>query len=126
MDIYDFLATGIGCDGSINTFNSDHPKWSYAKINDAGFVTEVKEKAVISNHATSGIYLWNRASDFINGIQDMITADDTYNNEFYVAPSFNYSIRRGRKFRIKSVKRQQMWGLGTPEDLIKFVDHYED
>lgn len=125
MDILDFLVAGMGCDGAIMTFKSEHPKWSYARVNSENYVDLIKEKVVISDNATSGIYLWNRASDFITGIHDMIEAGDTHNNEYYIAPSFNYCIKRGGKYRIMEIKRQQMWGLGTPEDLIKFVDHYE-
>lgn len=124
FNMYDFLSYGSGCDGAIMVFKSDHPKWSYAKV-ERGFVSEVKEKCVISNHATSGIYLWNRASDFIDGVEDMIAANDRHNNEFYVAPSYNYCIKRNLKYRVAPIKRQTMWGLGTPEDLIKFVDHFE-
>ena len=125
MNILDFLVAGIGCDGAVMTFKSEHPKWSYARINSKGYIDQVKEKVVISDNATSGVYLWNNANDFINGINDMIEAKDTHNNEYYVAPSYNYCIKRGRKYRLMEIKRQQMWGLGTPEDLIKFVDHYE-
>lgn len=124
FDIYDFLSGGIGSDGAIMTFKSDHPKWSYAKV-ERGLVTQVKEKCVISDNATSGIYLWNRAGDFMDGVKDMIEANDRHNNEFYVAPSYNYCIKKGLKYRLSQIKRQAMWGLGTPEDLIKFVDHFE-
>lgn len=126
MNIYDFLVEGVGCDGAIMTFKSEHPKWSYAKTNNDGYVTEVKEKCVISKNATSGVYLWNKAGDFAEGVYDMIEAGDTHNNEYYIAPSFNYCIQKGKKYRLSEIKRQMMWGLGTPEDLIKFVDHYEE
>ena len=45
-------------DASILTFNSTHPKWSFAQVNDDGLVTEVAEKKPISNIATVGIYWW--------------------------------------------------------------------
>jgi len=106
------------------TFKSDHPKWSYAKV-ERGFITQVREKCVISDNATSGIYLWNRAGDFIDGVKDMMNVNDRHNNEFYIAPSYNYCIKKGLNYRISQIKRQAMWGLGTPEDLIKFVDHFE-
>lgn len=125
MNILDFLTAGINCDGAIMTFKSNHPKWSYASVDENEYVNKVKEKVVISDNATSGIYLWNKASSFIQGIKDMIEAGDTHNNEYYIAPSFNYCITRGLKYRLMHIKKQQMWGLGTPEDLIKFVDHYE-
>jgi len=125
LNIYDFLASGLNCDGAMMTFKSQHPKWSYASVKD-GFVSQVKEKVVISDNATSGIYLWNRAQDFIDGVNDMVKAGDMHNNEYYVAPSYNYCIKRGKKYRLFEIKRNAMWGLGTPEDLIRFVDHYEE
>lgn len=126
MNILDFLTAGVGCDGAIMTFKSEHPKWSYARVDSEGYIDQVKEKVVISDNATSGIYLWNRAGDFIAGVNDMIAAGDTHNNEYYVAPSFNYCIKRGKKYRLMEIKRNAMWGLGTPEDLIRFVDHFEE
>ena len=40
--MYNFTSKDI--DGGILTFNSTHPKWSYAKTDDKGTVTEVAEK----------------------------------------------------------------------------------
>ena len=53
-------------DGSILTFIDEHkdPKWSFAKIDDNGLVTEVKEKQVISQYATVGIYFGNYILDW--------------------------------------------------------------
>jgi len=45
-------------DGGIVTFEATHPKWSFAKIDDKGLVTEVAEKNPISNIATVGYYYW--------------------------------------------------------------------
>ena len=44
-------------DGGIVTFPATHPKWSFAKLGDDGYVCEVAEKKPISNHATAGIEL---------------------------------------------------------------------
>jgi HAD superfamily hydrolase (TIGR01509 family) len=52
--LYAFTADGV--DGGIVTFRATHPKWSFAKLGDDGFVTEVAEKNPISNIATVGIY----------------------------------------------------------------------
>ena len=47
--IYDLLSKNA--DGGIATFKSTHPKWSYAKINEYGIVSEVAEKKPISDNA---------------------------------------------------------------------------
>jgi len=104
-------------DGSIMTFPNNHTKWSYAKIDETGIVTEVKEKVVISNHATVGIYLFSKGKDFINGALDMISVGDRVNHEYYVCPVYNHLIKDKKKIGIFGIKEDQMHGTGTPEDL---------
>ena len=62
--IYSFMNKNI--DGGILTFSSTHPKWSYAKVNEEGYVTEVAEKKPISDHATVGLYFWKSGKDYVN------------------------------------------------------------
>jgi HAD superfamily hydrolase (TIGR01509 family) len=119
--LYAFTAEGV--DAGILTFEATHPKWSYAKLGPDGFVSEVAEKKVISNEATVGIYYWKRGKDFVASANEMIQNDDRTNGEFYVCPAFNWAIRDGKKVRVKRVKA--MWGIGTPEDLNYFLNHYK-
>ena len=53
-------------DGGIVTFEATHPKWSFAKINKQGLVTEVAEKNPISNIATIGFYYWKMVVILLN------------------------------------------------------------
>lgn len=109
-------------DGGIVTFNSVHPKWSFAKVDDSGFVTEVAEKRPISNLATVGYYFWKNGSDFVKHAEQMIENDVRVNNEFYVCPVFNEAISAGKK--IRTFNAEKMWGLGTPHDLNHFLSNY--
>jgi len=118
--LYAFNADSI--DAGIVTFESNHPKWSYAKLNEQGFVSEVAEKKPISDHATVGIYFWKRGSDYVKYAEQMIAKDIRVNNEFYVAPVFNEAIADGKKIRIKDAAK--MWGIGTPEDLQHFLQNH--
>jgi HAD superfamily hydrolase (TIGR01509 family) len=102
-------------DGGILTFKSTHPKWSFAKLDELGFVEEVAEKNPISDNATVGYYYWRKGSDFVKYAERMIDKDVRVNNEFYVCPVFNQAIESGLK--ISSFEAKAMWGLGTPEDL---------
>ena len=52
--MYSMVADNV--DGGILSFEATHPKWSFAKLDDDGFVCEVAEKKPISNIATVGIY----------------------------------------------------------------------
>lgn len=119
--LYAFTADNI--DGGIVTFNSTHPKWSYAKLGEDGFVSQVAEKNPISDLATVGIYYWNRGSDYVKYAEQMIEKNIRTNNEFYVCPVFNEAIQDGKKIRVKNIDK--MWGIGTPEDLNYFLEHYK-
>lgn len=109
------------CDGGIVTFKSTHPKWSFAKIDDSGFVTEVAEKNPISDIATVGVYYWKKGSDYVKFAEQMIQKDIRVNSEFYVCPVFNEAILSDKKIKTFDIK--QMWGLGTPEDLNYFLEN---
>lgn len=119
--LYAFTADGI--DGGIVTFRATHPKWSFAKLGDDGFVTEVAEKNPISDIATVGIYYWKQGSDYVKYAEQMIQKNIRTNNEFYVCPVFNEAIGDGKKIRVKHISK--MWGLGTPEDLNYFLENHK-
>jgi len=110
-------------DGSILTFIDEHrdPKWSFAKIDATGLVTEVQEKKAISEFATVGIYLYSRGSDFVNAAIDMIVRRERVNNEYYTCPTYNYAIRAGKKIGIYNIAASAMHGIGTPEDLASYL-----
>lgn len=112
-----------GLDGSILVFkNPDKDtKWSYAKLDDHGYVTEVAEKKAISDLATVGIYLFARGSDFVKSAVDMIARNDRVRNEFYTCPVYNYMIKQGHKIGVYEIPIDAMHGLGTPDDLDKYL-----
>jgi len=108
-------------DGGMLTFTATHPKWSFAKLNGEGFVSEVAEKKPISKIATVGIYYWAKGSDYVKYAEEMIRKDVRTNNEFYVCPVFNEAILDNKKVKVYSINERDMWGLGTPEDLDNFL-----
>ena len=110
-------------DGGIVTFTATHPKWSFAKVDEKGLVTEVAEKNPISDIATVGYYYWKHGSDFVKYAEQMISKNIRVNGEFYVCPVFNEAISDCRKIRVFNVK--SMWGLGTPEDLKYYLENYK-
>ena len=110
-------------DGGIVTFKATHPKWSFAKADENNFVTEVAEKNPISDNATVGFYYWKHGSDYVKYAEQMIEKDIRTNNEFYICPVFNEAIGDNKK--IKMYQADEMWGLGTPEDLQHFLNNYK-
>jgi HAD superfamily hydrolase (TIGR01509 family) len=108
-------------DGGIVTFTATHPKWSFAKVDEYGYVTEVAEKNPISDIATVGIYYWAKGSDYVKYAEQMISKNIRTNGEFYTCPTFNEAIADCKK--IKTFNIEKMWGLGTPEDLNYYLEN---
>lgn len=124
VQITDYLATmeAQQMEGLIMTFWSDHPKWSYCRMSEEGWVTEVVEKQVISNEATVGIYNYRRGRDFVWAADKMIARDFRVNGEFYVAPAYNELVGENKRIGVHNIGKEyeQMHGLGIPEDLQAF------
>lgn len=127
INIADFIqdARTRCLDGHILTFEDTHPKWSYAQLNAQNLVTQVREKEVISTHATVGIYYFSKGHAFVNHALDMIIRNDRVNQEFYVCPVYNYLIQAGGKVGIYSIDKTQMHGIGTPEDLDFYLNIFK-
>ena len=128
--IHDFSADALmefaainRADGVLGAFISTSKKNSYMKLDPSGEVIDVKEKIVISNTATNGLHFWVNGYDFVNSAKEMIDNNERYNGEFYIAPSYNYLIKAGKK--ILPFFYNLHFPIGTPEDLDKYRDIYE-
>ena len=122
IDDYIEKLTMNDCHGLIMTMKADDPKWSYVGFSEKGEINEVVEKKVISDEATVGIYNFKLGSDFVSSAKQMIANFDMTNDEFYVAPTYNYLISNGKNivhFNVGS-EFDGMYGLGIPADLDKF------
>ena len=107
-------------DGTIITFYSNSIKNSYVKIDNLGWVVEAREKEVISNLATTGVYLWRKAKYFTRAANDMISRNIRVNNEFYVCPTYNLNLAMGHKINTYHINKH--WPIGTPEDLNLYLN----
>ena len=115
-------------DGLIVTFHepTHNPKWSYAAVSAQGLVTATREKVAISSYATAGIYLFRKGSYFLKAAAAMMAANDRTHGEFYVCPAYNYMIRDGLKVGVHQLPTHGMHGLGTPEDLKRYIAEAEN
>ena len=110
-------------DGIIWAMEDDSPKWSYVRTDAEGYAQEVREKMVISNLATCGVYAYSTAQDFFTAYDKMVAAQDRTNDEFYVAPTYNYLIADGKRILVRDLGKagSVMHGLGVPEDYEAFL-----
>lgn len=125
IDINDYIRALGQNDGLIMTMYADDPKWSFIQYDENGLVTLVREKEVISNEATVGIYNFRHGADFVKYANQMIQKDIRVNQEFYVAPVYNEMVTDGKRVNYYNIGSEGngMYGLGIPEDLKKFLDN---
>lgn len=123
IDMEDYLARQEDCDGVIMTMTANDSKWSFIRYDENGLVTLLREKEVISNEATVGIYNFRSGAEFVKYARRMIEKNIRVNNEFYVAPVYNEMIEDSKKILFYNIGGidSGMYGLGVPEDLEKFL-----
>ena len=109
--------------GTMLTMKADDPKWSYAKVDSSGAVSEVVEKIVISDEATVGIYNFAKGSDFCYFADFMVGQNIRSNGEFYVAPVYSLMADKEHKIGVYNIGKEGdgMYGLGIPADLEIFL-----
>jgi NDP-sugar pyrophosphorylase family protein len=112
-------------DGQILTMSASSDAWSYVGRDESGKISRVVEKVQISNEATVGVYGWNKVRKARDSFMDTFERDIRTNNEFYVAPTYNYLIERGAKIEAYEIGKhgEAVHGLGIPSDLNDFLNN---
>jgi len=107
-------------DGVLGAFYSEEPRFSFAALNDKGFVTKTAEKEVISSNALTGLYHFKYPQDFFDAAESAFAKNETTKGEFYIAPLYNYLIAKGRKLIVDVADEVNI--LGTPDELKFFLN----
>jgi len=106
-------------DGALLVFDSIEKRWSYSREDADGRVVEVREKVVISNHASTGTYYFRRGADFVRLARLRLTQQGKESGEYYVGPLYNDLIAAGGQ--VRNYKIDKLYCFGTPEDLAQTV-----
>jgi len=116
-EFYEKIDTNLYPGGLIPVFTPNHnePKHSYCEVDKYGNLLQLKEKEIISDIATVGVYYFGDESKWIKAHEKQMDANDRTNNEFYLAPTYNYLEENVGIHRI-----DEMIGMGTPEELNDF------
>lgn len=94
--IQSFIAApNIG--GIAVTFLSDDQKYSYLEYDQHGCVNRCREKVVISNHASAGVYFFHSVGVLLSALSHSVRHADalSFNNLLYVCPLLNGVIAQG-------------------------------
>ena len=108
-------------DGLVCVFESESDAHSYVKLNEDGFVTEAKEKEVISNNAVGGFYYFRTGKMFVEYAKNKVQQENMKSKgQYYICPVFNLLLEDGLKIGIDRNSKHII--LGTPEDLKRHTE----
>jgi dTDP-glucose pyrophosphorylase len=119
--IEDFQARDL--DGGTITFKDIHPRWSFVKLDENGYVVEAAEKRPISHHATTGFYYFRRGQDFLEAAFRSLQKDAHVEGSFYICPVFNEMILVQQRIGTLEIDRSQYHTLKTADD-VRNYDEY--
>ena len=105
--------------GIIATFQADSPAYSYAELDENGYVKRTAEKEVISDHAAIGAYYFTKSKYFMESIEFMMENKLLTRGEYYVCPVYNEVIKRGK---VTIIDADFWMTMGTPEEKKKFEE----
>ena len=101
--------------------------WSYVGRDSNGKIDRVIEKVEISNEAIVGVYGWATVALAKSAFEDTFQRNIRTNDEFYVAPTYNYLIEQELRVEacLVGVHGKAVHGLGIPADLESFLSNPE-
>jgi NDP-sugar pyrophosphorylase family protein len=109
--------------GQILTMIAHSAAWSYVGRSDTGAINRVVEKVEISDEATVGVYGWSNVEIAKLSFEDTFRNNIRTNNEFYVAPTYNFLIKNDQVVESIMIGSHglDVHGLGIPTDLADFL-----
>lgn len=112
-------------DGFIPCFQAPGTHWSFVRLDDTGQVAEIKEKERISNYCTLGAYYFRTCALYDELYHEFyIEKGNSVKGERYVAPLYDYLLKKNGRIYISDIPADKVHVLGTPEELQKFINEY--
>lgn len=109
-------------DAGVLTFESIHPKWSFVKTDNHGYVIQAAEKFPISHHAIAGLYFFKTARIFIEAAKNMIRNDVLCDGLFYTSHTLNEVILNKGKVLALPIEKSHYCHIHDEYSLENYVE----
>lgn len=106
-------------DAGVITFESVHPKWSYAKFED-DHVIETAEKRPISKNAIAGVYYYKRSGDFVEAAFEVIKKNSHVNGIFFISSTMNELILTNKRVGYFAIPNEHYHSFYSPQKIKEF------
>jgi len=105
--------------GLISVIDAPGENWSFVRVDQNERVVEVAEKRRISDLASTGIYFYADASEFLAAAEEITAASPETGGEYYVMPVFGRYLSRQQPLKIS--RASKMWDMGERSALDIFM-----
>jgi hypothetical protein len=109
-------------DAGVVSFTSVHPRYSFARLDDAGNVIEVAEKHPVSKNALASFYYFRRGADFVECAKEVIRKDNPIHDSFYVSQTLNEMILKLKKVSLYNIPNESFHPLKTEAQLAQYLE----
>jgi dTDP-glucose pyrophosphorylase len=109
-------------EGSLLTFHSTDPRYSFAKTDGEGRVVAMKEKEAISDHAICGAYYFGKGEDFVDATITNVIYGAQQKGEYYMSGAYNPLLERGARVGIYEIGDDEWYCVGTPQQLDEHLE----
>jgi dTDP-glucose pyrophosphorylase len=107
-------------DGGVVSFESIHPRWSYARVDGENYIVETAEKRPLSKHAIAGFFYFKQGKDFIDSAMNMIKKDANVNGLYYISPTLNEMVLNNKKLIVKTIDNNKYHTFYTPQKIQEY------
>ncbi|WP_295157675.1 hypothetical protein [uncultured Brachyspira sp.] len=108
-------------DLGIVSFNSIHPRYSFAILDNNGEVIEISEKKPLSNNALVSFYYFKNGYEYIKSSQNVIRKDSPINNCFYLSQVVNEMILEQKRVGLYKIDNSKFHPLKNETQLAQYI-----
>ena len=84
-------------DAGVVAFPSVHPRYSYVRLDNDGWVIEAAEKRPITRNATAAFHWFAHGNDYVRSTMAMIRKGADVEGTFYISPALNELVLEQKK-----------------------------
>ena len=108
-------------DVGLLSFDSMHPRYSYARITAENKVEEVAEKKTISNNALASFFYFKKGSDFVKAAISVLKKDNPVQGSFFISHTINEMILLQKNIGLVKFDTKNYSPLKIEEQLLEYV-----
>jgi len=113
-------------DAGVVSFNSVHPRYSFAKTDENGAPVEFAEKTPISKNALVSFYYFRYGRDFVECAKEIIRKDNPVNSNFYISQTLNEMILRQKRVVMRKITNDRFHPLKTEVQMAEYITELND